>query len=190
MPGVVTHPGELADHHRDPFQGPQVGVEPIGHHPGQQGLLDPGQVASRQIGVGAGRATTPQGLDTAPLEAGVPDMGALAGDTELAGDLGLGAALGEQLGRLQASGLEGGAVIGRAGAAGSRHRRTLTRHLPSRQPNPRNSIRQRFEGLVRSCGAVAAQRSERTAPPPTRGCPRRAPGRHGGHADRARPARR
>ena len=30
MAGVIADPGELGDHHRDPFQGPQVGVEPIG----------------------------------------------------------------------------------------------------------------------------------------------------------------
>ena len=47
----------------------------------------------------------------------MPDMGALAGHAELVGDLGLGAALGEQLGRVQASGLEGGALILGAGAA-------------------------------------------------------------------------
>jgi len=62
------------------------------------------------------------------LEAGVPDVGALAGHAEFLGDLGLGTALGEQLGRLQPSGLKGGTVLGRVGAAGSWHRRTLTYH--------------------------------------------------------------
>jgi hypothetical protein len=55
-------------------------------------------------------------------------MGALAGDTELVGDLGLGAALGEQFGRFQPSGLTGGPFFGRARAAGSQHRRTLIHH--------------------------------------------------------------
>jgi hypothetical protein len=45
-------------------------------------------------------------------------MRALTSDAELVGDLGLGAALGEQLGRLQAPCLEGGALILRTGAAG------------------------------------------------------------------------
>jgi arginase family enzyme len=64
----------------------------------------------------------------------------LAGDTELAGDLGLGAALGEQLGGTQPSRLTGRALILGTGAAGGRHHPTLTQHQPSRQPNPRNSI--------------------------------------------------
>jgi hypothetical protein len=42
-------------------------------------------------------------------------MGALAGDTELVGDLGLGAAPGEQLSRTQPSGLTGGTHLGRWG---------------------------------------------------------------------------
>jgi hypothetical protein len=73
------------------------------------------------------------------LEAGVPDVSALARDAELVGDLGLGATLGEQLGRLEPSSLKGGTLLGRVGAAGGRHRRTLVHHQPSRQPNPRNS---------------------------------------------------
>jgi hypothetical protein len=42
-------------------------------------------------------------------------------------------ALDEQLGRFQASGLEGGSLLGGAGAGG-RHRRTLTRHLSAVNP--------------------------------------------------------
>jgi hypothetical protein len=42
----------------------------------------------------------------------VPAADGLTGDAQLAGDLGLGVALGEQLGRLQASGLAGGAFLG------------------------------------------------------------------------------
>ena len=41
----------------------------------------------------------------------MPDMGALVGHAELAGSLGLGAALGEQLGGAQPSGLTGGTLI-------------------------------------------------------------------------------
>jgi hypothetical protein len=140
MAGVIADPGELSDHHRDPLQGPQIGVEPIGLSALQQGLLDLGQLGSRQLGVRAGWTPAAQSLDAALLEAGVPDVRALARDTEGAGDLGLGVALGEQLGRLEPSGLKGGTFFGRAGAAGGRHRRTLTHHPSSRQPNPRNSI--------------------------------------------------
>jgi hypothetical protein len=73
------------------------------------------------------------------FEADAPDVCALAGHAEGAGDLGLGVALGEQLGRLEPSGLKGGTPILGAGAADGRHRRTLTQQQPSRQPNPRNS---------------------------------------------------
>jgi hypothetical protein len=139
MAGVMPHARELGDHHRDPLQGPQVSVEPIRHRPRQQGLLDLGKLGIRQLGVRAGRAPTTQGVHAASLPGGMPDMGALAGDAQLLGDVGLGVALGEQLGRLEPSALKGGPLLGRAGAAGGRHRRTLTQHPPSRQPNPRNS---------------------------------------------------
>jgi hypothetical protein len=42
-------------------------------------------------------------------------MGALAGHAELVGDLGLGVALGEQLGRLEPLDLQGGTLLGRSG---------------------------------------------------------------------------
>jgi hypothetical protein len=140
MAGVVADPGELGDDHRHSFQGPQVGVEPIRLGALQQGLLDAGQIGGRQLGVRPRGPPAAQGLHPAFFEAGVPDMRALAGHAELVGDLGLGAALGEQLGRAQPSGLKGCALILGAGAAVGRHRRTLTHHQPSRQPNPRNSI--------------------------------------------------
>jgi hypothetical protein len=108
MAGVIADPGELGDHHRDPLQGPQVGVEPIGQSALEQGLLDPGQLGGRQLGVRAGRATTAHGIHPTLLEPGVPGMGTLTRDAELVGALGLGAAEGEQLGRLQAPYLEGG----------------------------------------------------------------------------------
>jgi hypothetical protein len=137
MTGVITDSGELGDHHRHPFQGPQVSIEPVGHRPGQQGLLlDLGELGGRQPWIGPGRTPTTQGIHAALREAGVPEVGPPAGHAEGAGDLGLGAALGEQLSRLEPSGLQGGTLLGRAGAAGGRHRRTLTHttNQPSTQP--------------------------------------------------------
>jgi hypothetical protein len=52
MPRVMTHPGQLGDYHRDPLQGPQVGIEPVGLGALQQGLLDAGQLSARQLGSG------------------------------------------------------------------------------------------------------------------------------------------
>jgi hypothetical protein len=72
-----------------------------------------------------------QRLDAALLEAGVPDMCALARDAELVGDLGLGATLGEQLGRLEPSCLKGGTLFSWAGA---RHRRTSHTTHPTVNP--------------------------------------------------------
>jgi hypothetical protein len=45
MAWVVAGPGELGDHHRDPLQGPQVGVEPIGHGAFEQRLLNMRQLS-------------------------------------------------------------------------------------------------------------------------------------------------
>jgi hypothetical protein len=64
------------------------------------------------------------------FETDAPDMGALAGHAEGAGDLGLGAAPGEQLGRLERSGLQGGTLLGGAG------RRVVGIAGPSYNSNP------------------------------------------------------
>jgi hypothetical protein len=57
------------------------------------------------------RRTRLRRLDTALLKTGMPDMGALVGHAKLAGNLGLSAALGEQVGGAQPSGLTGGTLI-------------------------------------------------------------------------------
>jgi hypothetical protein len=68
MAGVIADPGELGDHHRDAFQSPQVGVEPIGHRPSQQGLLDLGELAGRQLGIRAGGTPAAQGVHATLLD--------------------------------------------------------------------------------------------------------------------------
>jgi hypothetical protein len=62
--------------------------------------------ASDSRGAGPLGALAAQGLRPAGLEAAVPDADGLGGDTELAGDLGLADASGEQLGGPQPPGLE------------------------------------------------------------------------------------
>jgi hypothetical protein len=92
------------------------------------------------LGVGAGGPAAAQRLHAALGVAVVPDVCALAGDAEFAGDLGLRFALGEQFGRAQASGLACGTLLGRAGAADGRHPWMLAHQQPTRHFNPRNSI--------------------------------------------------
>jgi hypothetical protein len=138
MAGVIAHPGELGDHYRDPLQGPQVGVEPIRHRPSHQRLLDLGQLGIRQPWIGTGRVPAAQRIRPAWRKAGVPEVGALAGHAELAGDLGLAAALGEQFGGTKASDLTGGTLIGRTEAADGGYRRSS--HTISPAVNPTHEL--------------------------------------------------
>jgi hypothetical protein len=62
-------------------------------------------------------------------------------DLELAGDLGLGTTLGEQLGSTQPSGFTGSALLGRARAAGGRHRRTPHSTDPAVDPTHETQYR-------------------------------------------------
>ena len=48
MPGVVADPGQPPDHLGDPWQRPQVGVEPVGFRPLKQGAFHPLPVAVGQ----------------------------------------------------------------------------------------------------------------------------------------------
>jgi hypothetical protein len=103
VPGVVADAGEPPDHLGDPRQGPQVGVEPVGFRPLQQGAFHPPPVRLREPRGAAPAARTGQPGAAALAPAGVPAAGRLAGDPKPAGDLGLGQALGEQAGGLQAA---------------------------------------------------------------------------------------
>jgi hypothetical protein len=59
VPGVVALAGQALDHDRDPGQGPQVVVEPVGLGALEQGALDPLELGSAQPGrvALAGRGT-------------------------------------------------------------------------------------------------------------------------------------
>ena len=105
--GWWLDPGQPLDHQRDPLQGPQLPDEPVGAGPLEQGLLDWWR-AGRPTAVGAGplgprlrRASGPPTCQRA-----CQTLTAWAGDLELAGDLGLAHAGGEQLGGAQPAGLE------------------------------------------------------------------------------------
>jgi hypothetical protein len=101
-----------------------------------RGFLDLGELGGRQLGVGTGGTAAAQGIHPALEVAAVPAVGALAGHAELVGDLGLGAALGEQLGRLEPSGLKSTLF----GWAGGRHRRALIQQQPSVNPTDETQI--------------------------------------------------
>jgi hypothetical protein len=70
------------------------------------GLFHDGELGVRKLGCRAARPAAAQRLGAASLPAGVPDAHGLGRDLELAGDLGLVDAGGEQLGRPQPAGLE------------------------------------------------------------------------------------
>src|SRR6266581_6411072 len=150
VPGVVGDPGQPPDHGGDAGLGPVVGVEAMGAGALAQGLIDGGELGVGQARRGAGGAGAAQRLGPARLPLGVPAAGVLPGDAEGAGDLGLGAAGGEQLAGLHADVFEGLAVAQTAGVAavgGWSH----TAMLPEHRRNERTSLR-------RPPRAVPAQR--------------------------------
>jgi hypothetical protein len=75
----------------------------VGFRPLQQGAFHPPPVRLREPRGAAPAARTGQPGAAALAPAGVPAAGRLAGDPKPAGDLGLGQALGEQAGGLQAA---------------------------------------------------------------------------------------
>src|SRR5512132_1531885 len=117
VPGMVADPGELLDHGRDARQGPVVVFEAVRAGALPERLVDQVQVLVGQARGVPGRAGAAQRLQPACLPAAVPAADVLPGDAELAGDLGLGAAGGEQRPGLHADGFERLAVTQTAGVA-------------------------------------------------------------------------
>jgi hypothetical protein len=81
-------------------------TNPLAVAPSSRGLFHGGELGVRKLGCRAARPAAAQRLGAALLPAGVPDAHGLGRDLELAGDLGLVDAGGEQLGRPQPAGLE------------------------------------------------------------------------------------
>jgi hypothetical protein len=98
--------GQPLNDQRDAVQGPQLPDEPIGGGAFQQGLLDGGELLIRQAWRRAAGSAAAQRLGTALLPTGVPDAHGLRRHLELAGNLGLADAGGEQLGRAEPAALE------------------------------------------------------------------------------------
>jgi hypothetical protein len=135
---MMLHPSQALDHQRDPLQGPQLPDEPVGRRPFQQGLLDPGELGIRQPGRRTARAFAAQGIGPAGRPAGMPDAHGLSRDLDLAGDLGLVDAAGEQLGRAQPASLQAVTfLLCRGAARDSWH--GADPHPPGSQPPTRSS---------------------------------------------------
>src|SRR5688500_3965295 len=83
----------------------------------QQGLFHLLELAVGQPGRWSGRASAAPAVRSLGLPAPVPEMDTLAGDAELAGNLGLTDAGGEQLASAQPTGLEAFAFLLRRGTA-------------------------------------------------------------------------
>ena len=101
----MADPGQALDDGGDALQSPQLPDKAAGAGARQQGLLDLGELGVGELGAGTGRAAAAQAVDSLDLPALIPEVDALAGDAELAGDLGLADAGGEQLGGTQPTGL-------------------------------------------------------------------------------------
>jgi hypothetical protein len=103
---MVADPGQALDHGGDPVQGPQLPGELMSAGALQQGLLDLTELAVGQPGCRPGRTLAASTIGSSGPPALLPEMDALAGDTELASHFGLADAGGEQLGGAQPAGLE------------------------------------------------------------------------------------
>src|SRR5829696_6775476 len=165
--GMVAGPGGLLDHGGDAGKGPVVGVEAVGPGTLAQRLL---QVMKLGVGQARGRpggTAACQRLQPARLPAGVPSAGVLPGNTQLAGDLGLGVAGGEQRTGLHADGFEGLAVARTAGVAavgGGSHAASLPGQDYPCHRNKRSSFNRLATRLVEISERIA-ERPE-TVPPP------------------------
>jgi hypothetical protein len=144
---VVADPGQALDHGGDAVESPQLPDKAVSGGALQQGLLDLGELGVGELRAGTGRAAAAQAVDSLGLPALIPEVDALAGDAELAGDLGLADAGGEQLGGTQPTGLEAFALslCGRTASNGW-HGADPDRHgsaasTQARQINTQNPLR-------------------------------------------------
>ncbi len=102
---VIGDTGECCDDFADPRQRPDVRGEPRGSRTTSQNLLHRAQVRTIEQRPSTGASCTFQFLHPTTRPRLVPPAHALTRDVEFSGDVGLGDALGEQLGRLFSPGL-------------------------------------------------------------------------------------
>src|SRR5215207_62491 len=142
--GMVAGPGEPLDHGGDALKGPVVGVEAAGAGALAQRGIQVVELLAVKARFGPGRAAACQRLQPALSPAGVPAADVLPGHTELAGDLGLGAASGKQRPGLHTDNFKHLAVTQAAGiaAVGSwSHAAILPARPRSRHRNWRTSLK-------------------------------------------------
>ena len=148
--GMVADPGQLLDHGGDAGQGPVVGVEAVRAGTLAQRLVEGGELLVRQARGVPGGAGAAQRVQPARPPPGVPAADVLAGHTELVGDLGLGAAGGEQRAGLHADCVRtpgGRADRGRCGGRRLVSCRHAARTARSCHRKGRTSLDHRVRGL-------------------------------------------
>jgi hypothetical protein len=97
---MMPHPGHPLDHGGDAVKGPQLPDKPLAASTPQQGLFDPAELDVGQPGCWSGRASAAQAVGTGGLPTLMPQVHALAGNAEPAGDLGLADADGNSSGAM------------------------------------------------------------------------------------------
>ena len=137
---MVADAGQLLDHDGDAIKSPQLPGEAVGGGAVQERLFDGGELGVRQPGRRAAGPATAQGVAPAGLPAGVPDADRLGRDLELAGDLGLADAGGEQLGRAEPAGLQAVTFSLCRGAARDSWHAPDPRLVGSRAPTPPSAL--------------------------------------------------
>jgi hypothetical protein len=103
---VVAHAGQPLDHRRDSLQRPQPPVNPFAVAPSMRACSTWRTCASDSRGAGPLGPLLRSSPSASGLPAGMPGAHGLGGDGELAGDLGLADASGEQFGCAEAAALE------------------------------------------------------------------------------------
>src|SRR5215212_2428565 len=169
MTGVVGDPGDLLDHRGDARKGPVVGVEAV-----RLGALSERLADRLKLSIGParsvpGRSGTAQRLRPARAPAPMPAADVLPRDAESAGDLGLGAAGGEQLAGLETDTFEGLAVTqttGVAAVSGWSHAAMLPGQPQSCHRKGRTSLTTRKVRCVTPAPSITLVRSRSIGPVP------------------------
>ncbi len=89
MARVIANPREALDHHRHPWQGPELGTEAMGHRSTPQGRVDPRELPPIQTRLAPEPASRLQPTSTLPTPCVIPPMCRLATHAQRPNDCGL-----------------------------------------------------------------------------------------------------